>query len=101
MTQNEELIKTDSVRVRVMKLGPGEVTPMHYHSEVTDNIFCLKGEIVVRCKHEIREIILTPGGRIEIPVDVRHEVKNASQEGEAEYLLIQGVGAYDFLKDQT
>ena len=44
----EILIKTDNVNVRILELEEGEELPWHHHSEVTDYIFALEGEVDVR-----------------------------------------------------
>jgi len=95
MKETENIIKTDTVRVRIMSLEPREIADWHYHTEVTDNIFCLTGMIVVRMKEPDEEDKLTPGKRCQIKVGRIHQLENLEDE-EAAYLLIQGVGKYDF-----
>ena len=94
---NETLIDTETVRVRIMKLQPGEMTPLHYHSEVTDNIFGLSGTMVVQLKNPDESLNLDPGTRCEIPPGRSHMVINLSSDQAGSYLLVQGVGSYDFL----
>jgi quercetin dioxygenase-like cupin family protein len=89
------IIKTDDVRVRILSLEPGENTPWHFHSEITDNMFCLCGEIVVQIKDTGEETRLQPGQRCEVPKDQVHQVANTG-ENTTQYLLVQGVGKYDF-----
>jgi quercetin dioxygenase-like cupin family protein len=50
MKREESLIQTDTVRVRVMELLPGDATPWHFHREVTDHMVDLTGLIVVHIK---------------------------------------------------
>jgi len=95
MKETEIIIKTDTVRVRIMSLKPHEIADWHFHTEVTDNIFCLTGTIVVRMKEPDEEDKLTPGKRCQIKVGRIHQLENLGNE-EAAYLLIQGVGRYDF-----
>lgn len=94
--QEEFLIQTDTVRVRVMDLQPGEATPWHFHREVTDHMVCLRGVIEVRLHKEAAVHVLFPGQRCTVPVRQVHQVANASANETASYLLIQGVGRYDF-----
>jgi len=95
MKETEVIIKTDAVRVRIMSLEPHEIADWHYHTEVTDDIFCLTGTIVVRMKEPDEEDKLTPGRRCQIKVGRIHQLENLGDE-DAAYLLIQGVGRYDF-----
>jgi len=98
MTDKEELLlKTPDVQVRVMRLGPGETLAWHSHSEVDDITVCLTGRIQVRLKEPESVLSLEPGQRARVPVGVVHQVANLGP-GESEYLLIQGVGKYDFLR---
>ena len=95
MQETEVIIKADTVRVRIMSLAPREVADWHYHTEVTDDIFCLTGTIIVRKKEPDEENTLSPGGRSQIKPGRTHQLENLS-ETEATYLLVQGIGKYDF-----
>jgi quercetin dioxygenase-like cupin family protein len=94
--QEEFLIQTDTVRVRVMDLQPGEATPWHFHREVTDHMVCLSGVIEVSLQSDAAVHVLSPGQRCTVGVLQVHQVANTSASGTASYLLIQGVGRYDF-----
>ena len=95
MKEVEVIAKTDSLRVRIMSLAPREIADWHYHTEVTDDIFCLTGTILVRMKEPDEENKLMPGGRCQIRKGRIHQLENLDDKG-ASYLLIQGVGKYDF-----
>ncbi len=96
MTHEEILIQTENVRVRVMKLLPGEATPWHFHQQVTDHMVCLTGLIEVHLREPEAEYPLQPGQRCLVEVRRVHQVVNPSTEDGASYLLIQGIGRYDF-----
>lgn len=89
------IIKTKDVRVRIIELRLHEVADWHYHTEITDNMFCLTGSITVRLKEPDEEFVLSPGGRCEVMKGRVHQVANAGADI-ARYLLVQGVGNYDF-----
>ena len=91
----EVLIKTDSVSVRIMELEEGEALPWHYHSEVTDQVFALDGEIEIQLRSPDEKVALMPGERCEVSTGRVHRVVNMCQR-KTKYLLIQGVGKYDF-----
>jgi len=95
MKETEIILKTDSVRVRIMSLEPREVAGWHYHTEVTDDIFCLTGTIIVRIKEPKEEYRLGPGQRCQIHTGRIHQLENLD-DTEANYLLVQGLGRYDF-----
>ena len=96
MPVGEEVIfKIENARVRIIELGPHEVASLHSHSEVTDNMFCLSGRMSVRMKNPDQETFLLPGQRCTVQQGRVHQVAN----GEATittYLLVQGVGRYDY-----
>ena len=94
--ENQDILRTDSVTVRVMTLAKGKATDWHYHSEVRDFFVCLTGAVQVDSRDPERAIMLLPGDRTEIDSRTVHRVIN-SGNGTAEYLLVQGVGTYDFL----
>ncbi len=96
MKREEFLLQTDTVRVRAMELPPGEATPWHFHQEVTDHLVGLTGVIVVRFKEPSAMLELQLGARCAVEVGRVHQVANASPAEPASYLLIQGVGRYDF-----
>lgn len=97
MNQTQEfIIDTEKVRVRVMPLGPGEATDWHYHTEVTDTMVCLEGRISVSMKAPDETIHLKPGQRCQVLPGCVHQVSNLDT-GDSKYLLIQGVGKYDFI----
>ncbi len=91
----EVLIKTDSVSVRTLELEAGEALPWHHHSEVTDYVFALDGEIEVQLRSPDERVALTPGRRCEVSTGRIHRVVNMCKR-KTKYLLIQGVGKYDF-----
>ena len=92
---NREVIRTDSVLVRIMVLKEGASTEWHYHTETKDFIVCLTGRILVEVRIPVEVYILHPGERAEIFACQVHRVVNVHKKI-SEYLLIQGVGAYDF-----
>jgi len=95
MKETEVIAKTDNVRVRIMSLEPREIADWHYHTEVTDDIFCLTGTILIRMQEPDEESKLIPGQRCQIKTGKIHQVNNLGDE-EATYLLVQGIGKYDF-----
>jgi quercetin dioxygenase-like cupin family protein len=96
MKQEETLIQTGSVRVRDMQLPPGDATAWHFHQQVTDHLVGLSGLIVVRLQGPAEIVELQPGQRFTVAVGRVHQVTNGSPTQPASYLLIQGVGQYDF-----
>jgi len=95
MEETEVIAKTDDLRVRIMALSPHEIADWHYHTQVTDHIFCLTGTIRVRMRGPQTEVPLAPGERCLVETGRVHQLENV-ENFKASYLLIQGMGKYDF-----
>lgn len=96
---NREIIKTDNVLVRIMELGKNGSTEWHHHTEVADFFVCLTGTVQVETRDPEQKNTLLPGQHTKVVPAQVHRVVNLG-EGKSEYLLIQGVGAYDFCLDE-
>lgn len=90
-----EIIKTDNVQVRIMELEKGAATDWHFHTEVLDFFVCLKGAVQVETKGPDWTVALQPGQQTEVTPMKLHRVVNVSDD-KSEYLLVQGIGTYDF-----
>jgi mannose-6-phosphate isomerase-like protein (cupin superfamily) len=99
---NKDIIRTDEVLVREMEMADGAATEWHFHSEVHDYFVCLEGEVQVETK--IADcpdcaLVLKPGQRFLVTPGQVHRVVNLAGKV-SKYLLVQGVGRYDFCKEQ-
>jgi mannose-6-phosphate isomerase-like protein (cupin superfamily) len=90
------LIGTD-VQAHIFTLAPGEVIPWHSHSESTDYYFVLNGTLTIERRTPDESRILTVGGRYEIDARTDHRLSNRAT-GDCQFLLLQGVGRYDWIK---
>src|SRR5580692_9885999 len=90
------IVQTADVRIAEYTLGPGDALPWHHHTEITDIFYCLEGRIEVDCRDRAHQQTLHPGEKSSMPVKTSHRVRNAT-DGTSRYLLIQGVGKYDFI----
>jgi quercetin dioxygenase-like cupin family protein len=91
----EWLAKTEDVGVRVNTLRANAATPWHFHSVVTDNVFCLDEGLEIGLRGPDETIAMRPGQRQEIAPGRVHRLVNRSP-GLLRYLLVQATGAYDF-----
>ncbi len=101
MKQEEIIIQTDDVKVRIIELQPGESGPSHFHTEITDNMFGISGDIIVSMKNPAENITLKPGVHCTIEPGRVHCVRNNLKYETSKYLLVQGVGTYDFIKENA
>ncbi len=98
MAHEETILQTADVNVRLVTLGPGEGNPWHHHSEITDTIFGVSGSVAVRCAEPEEQLVLAPGVRFSVTPGRIHRVENQLAKQSSQYLLIQGVGSYDFIR---
>lgn len=84
---------TEDLVVKVFTLAEGQEIPWHYHSNVTDTFFCLEGELVVETRAPRKRYQLAVGESCEVPPRTAHRV---SGEGRSRFLIVQGIGAYDY-----
>ena len=85
------------VQARVFTLAPGEQIPWHFHSAVTDWYFVLEGALSIETRRPPTAGSLSVGDRHSIPPKTAHLIANRS-DADTRFLLVQGVGAYDFLR---
>ncbi len=85
------------VQARLFTLAPGEAIPWHFHSAVTDTYFVLDGSLSVETRAPADRRLLEVGASYRIPPKTAHLIANRS-DADTRFLLVQGVGAYDFMK---
>jgi quercetin dioxygenase-like cupin family protein len=85
------------VQARLFTLAPGETIPWHYHSAVTDWYFVLEGALSIETRAPADRRELAIGESYHIVPKTAHLIANRS-ERDTRFLLVQGIGAYDFLR---
>ena len=90
------IAETPDLRVLTITLAAGEAIPWHYHSTVTDTFFCLEGALEIESRAPRASHALGPGDTCAVEPKTAHLVSNAGA-GRCRFLLIQGIGTYDFV----
>ena len=85
------------VQARIFTLGPGEAIPWHFHSAVTDWYFVLSGLLSIETRAPADRCELAVGEAYHIAPKTVHLIANRSDK-DTRFLLVQGVGTYDFLR---
>ena len=85
------------VQARLFTLAPGEVIPWHSHSEIADHFFVLDGELTVETRAPADNRTLGIGERYQINAGHAHQASNRGTR-DCRFLIVQGVGRYDFLR---
>ena len=70
--------------------------PWHYHSAVQDTFYVLEGELRLFLREPKEEVRLAPGATYSVPARRPHLVANAGASS-ATFLVLQGIGEYDFV----
>lgn len=95
--ENRELIaETNGLRVQVLTIGPHQRVPWHRHTRITDTFFCLEGPMVVETRQPDHTHELQIGERLTVPPDRAHTVF-ARSGGRCKFVIVQGVGVYDYI----
>ncbi len=85
------------VLVREYTLDPGDAIPWHRHSEVSDYYYGLEGTVVVETRDPPARHQIGTGQSARVNPPTVHHVSNPGTHP-CRFLLIQGVGKYDFVK---
>jgi quercetin dioxygenase-like cupin family protein len=95
--EHRELVAEGAdLRVQVLTLAHGQCIPWHYHSEITDSFVCLEGPMVVETRAPRTSHVLEPGQRCAVAPKTAHYV-HGKDGGRCKFLIVQGVGVYDFV----
>ena len=94
----EPVVKGTDVQARIFTLAPGEAIPWHYHEKSTDHYFVLEGKLTIRHRYEGEQTdSLGLGDTYKIAPGTPHLISNQS-DADCRFLLLQGVGSYDWIK---
>jgi len=93
--ETEVLAEVAELRAVRITLAPDDFVPWHWHSAVEDRFVCLEGALKVETRAPRETYFLAPGQTCLVPAKRAHK---ASNNGDAlcRFLVIQGVGVYDF-----
>src|SRR5215472_576142 len=92
----EVVMEGQDMRAVVLTLASGQSVPWHYHSDITDSFVCLEGPMVVETRAPRHIYRLLPGERCAVPPKTAHYV-HGEADGQCKFLIVQGVGVYDFV----
>jgi quercetin dioxygenase-like cupin family protein len=95
----EPVVVGADAQARVFTLARREVIPWHFHGESTDHYFVLRGTLTIETQRPNERHTLAAGERFKILPGTAHRISN-ELETDCEFLLVQGVGKYDWHKAQ-
>ena len=83
-------------RISELQISPTQKVPWHYHTNVADTFYVLEGRIRVFLQDPKEEVRLQPGQTFTARARRPHLVTNAG-ETPVSFLVLQGVGEYDYV----
>lgn len=83
-------------RISELQISAKQKVPWHYHSNVQDTFFVLEGAIRVFLQDPKEEVRLAPGETLTVQPRRPHLVINGGTTS-ATFLVLQGIGEYDFV----
>ena len=83
-------------RINELQLSKTQKVPWHYHSNVQDTFYVLEGRIRVFMREPKEDVVLGPGETFTLAPRRPHLVTNVG-ESSATFLVLQGIGEYDFV----
>ena len=83
-------------RIQELRLSKTQKVPWHYHNNVQDTFYVLEGEIRIFLQDPKQDVRLKPGETYPARAKRPHLVTNAGEKSAA-FLVLQGIGEYDFV----
>lgn len=83
-------------RIGELQLSPSQSVPWHYHTHVSDTFYVLEGQLRLFLQQPKDEVRLGPGESHAVEAGRPHLVTNAG-DSSVTFLVLQGVGDYDFV----
>jgi len=83
-------------RISELQISPTQRVPWHCHTNIQDTFYVLEGSVQIFLREPKEEVRLKPGDTYSVRPMRPHLVTNAG-EGSATFLVLQGVGEYDYV----
>ena len=83
-------------RITELRISPTQKVPWHLHSQVQDTFYVLSGQLRLFLREPKEEVRLGPGDTYSVKARRPHLVANGGQTF-ATFLVLQGIGEYDFI----
>ena len=83
-------------RINELQISPTQKVPWHYHSHVRDTFYVIEGRLRLFLQDPKEDVRLDPGDSYCVAPRRPHLVTNDGQKS-ATFLVLQGIGEYDFV----
>ena len=83
-------------RITELQISPSQKVPWHYHSNIHDTFYVVEGTLRIFLQQPKEEVRLARGQTFSVPPKRPHLVTNGGDTS-AVFLVLQGIGDYDFV----
>jgi mannose-6-phosphate isomerase-like protein (cupin superfamily) len=83
-------------RITELQISPTQKVPWHCHNNVQDTFYVLSGNLRIFLREPKEEVRLGPGETCTVKARRPHLVTNGGNNS-ATFLVLQGIGEYDFV----
>ena len=83
-------------RIAELQISPTQKVPWHYHNNVHDTFYVIEGAIRIFLQDPKEQALVERGQTFSVPPKRPHLVTNAGKTS-AVFLVLQGLGEYDFV----
>ena len=83
-------------RISELQISPTQFVPWHFHTRITDTFYVIEGRVKLLLRDPAEEILLAAGETYAVRERRPHRVENAGSTS-ATFLVLQGVGEYDYV----
>jgi quercetin dioxygenase-like cupin family protein len=83
-------------RITELRISPTQKVPWHFHSNVQDTFYVINGQLRLFLRQPKEEVRLGPGDTYSVKARRPHLVTNGG-DASATFLVLQGIGEYDFV----
>ena len=83
-------------RIQEIQISKTQKVPWHYHNNVQDTFYVLKGSLRLFLREPKEEVKLAAGESFTVKPKRPHLVTNGG-ESSATFLVLQGIGEYDYV----
>jgi quercetin dioxygenase-like cupin family protein len=83
-------------RITELQISKTQKVPWHYHTNIQDTFYVLAGSLRIFLQDPKEELRLEAGQSCVVPARRPHLVTNGG-EASATFLVLQGLGEYDFV----
>jgi quercetin dioxygenase-like cupin family protein len=83
-------------RITELQISKTQQVPWHFHTHVQDTFYVIEGQLRLFLRDPKEEVRLQPGDTYSVKAGRAHLVTNGG-EASATFLVLQGIGEYDFV----